>query len=102
MTKKKSFEMTKTIRKASIAAMIVFGAVAFSGPAFAISSKDECMTAVKSATKDLLKANVKMDALGPIDAALIAAEAKCVSEDFAGAEADIANAKSLITASAQN
>lgn len=102
MFEKMSFEMTGTGKKTVIAAMIVFGAMAISGPAHAISSTDECMTAVKSATKDLLKANVKMDALGPIDAALIAAEAKCASEDFAGAEGDLANARSLIAAAAQN
>lgn len=86
----------------AITIAVASGGVFFSSPAFAVSSIDECNAAVKSVTKDLLKANVKIEALGDIDAALIAAEAKCTSGDFSGAEADLANAKALIAAAAQN
>ena len=94
--------MKRSGKIAVLAATIATGAMLFAAPAFAISSVDECNAAVKNATQDLLKANVKIESLGEIDAALIAAEAKCVSQDFAGAQADLANAKALIAAAAQN
>ena len=95
-------QMKRSGKMSALAVAIAAGAILFSAPAFAISSVDECNAAVKSTTQDLLKANVKIESLGEIDAALIAAEAKCVAQDFSGAEADLANAKALITAAAQN
>lgn len=94
--------MKRSGKMAVLAATIATSAMLFSAPAFAISSVDDCNAAVKNTTKDLLKANVKIESLGEIDAALIAAEAKCLAQDFSGAEADLANAKALIAAAAQN
>ncbi len=99
MYKETSYKMNKLVKNVVFAALVT-STIGLAGPAFAISSADECKSAVEEVTRELLKANVNNDDLGKIDTALVAADAACGSGDFGGAEAELQKARTMISAAA--